>query len=158
MELRRVRTWEWLTGLAGVVLLVSLFLPWYGAGGVTVNAWDALSVVDVILAVVALAAIALPIVAAFQRTASVPQSLASVLASVSLVGAVIALIRLLAPPGSGDVTREIGAWLGAAAAVAIFFLDWRSMRDKSFPPVMRPPLHVETIPAPAADGTRRDAP
>jgi hypothetical protein len=56
MDLRRVRVWEWLTGLAGLALLVSLFLPWYGveaaeggaprgvslvvSGGGT-SAWDA---------------------------------------------------------------------------------------------------------------------
>jgi hypothetical protein len=158
MDLRRVRIWEWLTGLAGVVLLVSLFLPWYGVGDLTVNAWDAFSVVDLILAAVALAAIALPIVAGLQRTAAVPQSMASVLVFVSVIGGVTALVRLLNPVGPDDVTREIGVWLATGAAIAIFFLNWRSMRDKRFPSVMRPPLHVETLPTPAADGTRRELP
>jgi hypothetical protein len=158
MDLRRVRRWEWLTGLAGVVLLVSLFLPWYGAGGVTVNAWDAFAVNDVILALAGLAAVALPVVAAAQRTSSLPQAMTNLLVWLALVAAVVAVVRLLDAPGAGGATREAGAWLGAAAAVAIFAFNWRSMRDKSFPPVMRPPLHVETIPAPAADGTRRDAP
>ena len=156
MDLRRVRRWEWLTGLAGVVLLVSLFLPWYGAGGATVNAWHAFAVNDVILALAGVAAIALPVVAAAQRTSSLPQAMTNLLVWVALVAAVVAVVRLLEAP-TGGMTREIGAWLGAAAAMAMFAFNWRSMRDKRFPRVMRPPLHVETIATPTADGTRRDS-
>src|SRR5215208_6271891 len=100
MDLRRVRVWEWLTGLAGVVLLVSLFLPWYGvepAEGVsgavegTTNAWDAFTVIDVILALAALGAIALPVIAAAQRTAAVPQSWTALVMPLLILGAVLAL-------------------------------------------------------------------
>jgi hypothetical protein len=156
MDLRRVRTWEWLTGLAGLVLLVSLFLPWYSAGSASVNAWESFAVNDVILALAALAAMALPVVAAVQRTTPVVQAMANLMVWLALVAAVVAVVRLLDPPGR-DATRDIGAWLGTAAALAIFVFNWRSMRDKRFPRAMRPPLHVETLATPAPDGTRRDS-
>jgi hypothetical protein len=177
MDLRRVRVWEWLTGLAGLALLVSLFLPWYGLSGHTVSGWESLTVIDVVLAIVGLGALALPAVTAMQRTASVPQALTALVLPFALVAAVLALIRLLHTPdlagafsGSGwttyapldssagglDPSREIGVWLAAAASIAVFAFDYRSMGDKSFPRAMRPRLDIATIPSPTADGERRD--
>src|SRR5919112_3957000 len=175
MDLRRVRRWEWLTGLAGLVLLVSLFLPWYGlefhdVGGLsfstseTANAWESFAVVDVVMAIAALGAIALPIVTSMQRTAAVPQATTALLMPFAIAAAIVALVRLLnvpdetsvyanlplenarVPIGAAiDVTREVGAWLGALAAVAVFFLDARSMGDPRTPHAMRSRLDVVTI-------------
>jgi hypothetical protein len=155
VDLRRVRTWEWLTGLGGAVLLVSLFLPWYSLGEVSATGWESFSVVDVILALAALCAIALPVVAAGQRTAAVPQALASSIIWALLLAALLALVRLVNPPADG-VTREAGVWIAAVTALVLVAVDVKSMRDKRFPGIMRPRLDVETVPAPAADGTRRD--
>jgi hypothetical protein len=178
MDLRRVRTWDWLTGLAGVALLVSLFLPWYSAGDQSGTAWEWFSVIDVILFVTALAGIAVPIVTAMQRTAAVPQAVTSTLIWLFLVAAVIAVIRLLNVPDvhaqvegaylntstgytsyAGIVPlvgRDAGVWIGTIAALALVAFDIKAMRDKTFPASMRPRLHIETIAAPTADGTRRD--
>ena len=160
MDLRRARTWEWLTALSGLLLLVSLFLPWYGSGGETATGWESFTVIDVILAFAALAAIGLLVVTATQRTAGVPQAWTACLFWVALLAAILAVVRLFnTPVPSGvDVTREIGVWLGTASALGMLVFDWRSMRDKSFPVAMRPHLDIETIPAPPADGARRDAP
>jgi hypothetical protein len=157
MDVRRARTWDWLVGLSGLVLLVSLFLPWYSLGGLSANAWDSFTVVDVILALAALGGIALPVLAAMQRTAAVPQAWASSLIWIVLAAAVLAVIRLVDPPADG-VSRDAGVWIGAVAALALVAFDMKSMRDKRFPSVMRPRLNIETIAAPTADGTRRDAP
>src|SRR4051794_16058300 len=117
MDLRRVRVWEWLTGLAGLVLLVSLFLPWYGTGGETASGWESFAVVDIVLAIAALGAIALPLLAAAQRTAAVPQAMTALLMPFALVAALLALIRVLNLPGDAS-DREVGVWVGAIAAVA----------------------------------------
>jgi hypothetical protein len=186
MDLRRVRVWEWLTGAAGLALLVSLFLPWYGLDNVavggaipfdptaTATGWESFSVVDLLLALAALGAMALPVVAAMQRTAAVPQSLTALLMIFAVVAAIAAVVRLLNPPdvatviravggegvysngGSVDVMREVGVWVGALAALAIFFFDYRSMADSRTPHAMRSRLDVATVPAPSADGERRD--
>lgn len=169
MDLGRVRTWEWLTGLAGVALLVTLFLPWYGAKGFegTANAWQALSVADFAFAAVGLIAVALVIVTAMQRTAAVPQTTSAFVVWFALFGTIWALIRLAIPPdvagvdASGsplaDTTREIGVWLGLAAMLGVFLTGWKSMRDKRFPQALRPNLNVETIATPTPDGERRDS-
>ena len=155
MDLRRLRTWDWLTALAGVVLLVSLFLPWYSAGGANATGWQSFTVIDVIFALAGLAGIALLIAAATQRTAAIPQAVASSIAPLLLVAAVLAVIRLLNLPGAAD-TREAGVWIGTLAALALFAFDAKSLRDKRFPAAMRPNLTIETIATPAPDGTRHD--
>ena len=155
MDLRRVRTWEWLTGLGGVVLLVSLFLPWYSLAGDAATGWEAFSVVDVLLAIAALGAIGLPIIAATQRAPAVPQSWSSSLIWVLLVAVVLAIVRLINPPAD-DVSRDAGVWIAAITTLVLAGTDIKSMRDKSFPGVMRPHLDIKTITAPTADGTRRD--
>ena len=155
MDVRRVRTWDWLTGLAGVVLLVSLFLPWYSAGGESATGWQSFTVIDVILALAGLGAVALLLATATQRTAAIPQAVSSSLAPLLLVAVVLAVIRLLDLPGGADA-REAGVWIGTVATLALFAFDAKSMRDKRFPAVMRPTLNIDTIPTPAPDGTRRD--
>jgi hypothetical protein len=159
MDLRRVRVWEWLTGLAGVLLLVSLFLPWYSAAGSTSNGWESLTVIDVVLAIAALGAIALPVLTAAQRTTAVPQAMTALLMPFALAAVLLALFRLLdvpdIAPGS-DASREAGVWVAAVAAVAVFYLNSRSMGDKRFPHAIRSRLEVTTIPTPTADGERRD--
>jgi hypothetical protein len=158
MDLRRVRAWEWLTGLAGLVLLVALFLPWYEpSDGAGISAWNAFSVTDVVLALCAVAAMTLPALAATQRTAAVPQGWTAMLVYIGLVGAVLAIVRLIAVPAvASPAARGAGAWIGALAAVAILAFDWRSMGDKRFPAAMRPPLDVRVVPTPTPEGERRD--
>ena len=155
MDLRRVRAWDWLTGLAGAVLLVSLFLPWYGAAGVTASGWESFTVVDVIIATTALLGIGLPVVAATQRTSAVPQAWTAFVITLALVSLVIAVVRLLNPPADG-LSREVGVWLAAVSSLALFYFDARSMGDDSGPAAMRPNFETKIIPAPTADGTRHD--
>ena len=157
MDLRRVRVWEWLTGLAGLALLVSLFLPWYGDGdgGAGASAWESFAVIDVVLLLVALLAMALPVVAAAQRTAAVPQAHTAFVLLFAYPALVLVVIRLLNLPGEG-LEREIGVFAAALSVLAILFFDSRSMGDRRFPRAMRPRLDVAVIPSPTADGERHD--
>jgi cytochrome bd-type quinol oxidase subunit 2 len=156
MDLRRLRAWDWLTGIAAFALLVSLFLDWYSSGGVSANAWESFSIVDVLLALVALLALVTVGAMATQRTAAVPQALIAVTVLIAVPVAILLLFRLLDPPGGDGVTREVGAWLGLASMAALLVFGWRSMSDKRFPTVMRPRLKVATLPTPTPDGERRD--
>src|SRR3954454_15742715 len=99
MDLRRVRAWDWLTALVGVVLLVDLFLPWYGAAGLTANAWEAFSYVDLLIALASLAAIALPILTATQGAAAIPRIMTAWVFWLAVAAAVFAVIRLINVPG-----------------------------------------------------------
>ena len=84
MDLRRLRVGEWIVGASGLLLLIALFLPWYGDPSST--AWEAFTVLDVILALLALAALSVPIVTATQRVPAVPLAVESLTALFGLLG------------------------------------------------------------------------
>jgi hypothetical protein len=163
MDLRRVGTWQWLTGLAGLVLLIDLWLPWFGAGGLTANAWETLTFIDLILALTGLGAIALVVVTATSRAAALPKRFAAVLMWLAIVGALLALFRLLKPPeaditltgGGIDVIRQAGVWIGLVAAAATAFFAYRSARDARFPGPLREHPRVDPLPPAAAEESRR---
>jgi hypothetical protein len=165
MDLQRVSKWQWLAALAGVVLLVSLWLPWYGTVGLTANAWEAFTYVDLVLALAGLVAIALVPVTASQRAAAGPRLFASVLFWLALAAAILAVIRLINVPGvdtilaggGADIKREAGGFVGAAAAIAVVVFAWLSRRDTSFPGPLRTHPDVERLPSPTAEGAGRDA-
>jgi hypothetical protein len=116
----------------------------------------------VILAVIALAAIALFFVTASQPTAAIPIAYDALLFLASLIGVVLAVIRVSSLPGLAT-DRAAGVWIALAGALGVTVGALISMRDErlSAPgrhvdstgrPVPEPP-EVETIspPPPAAD-------
>ena len=153
MDLRRLRAGEWIAGAAGVVLLASLFLSWYdGQSG-----WESLGILDVILAVVALDAIAIPIVTAAYPVPALPlahQSLTTLLASVAFL---LVVGRVLNIPDWAD-GREGGLWIALLATLGVVAGGLLAMRDErrapagehtdlTGVPVAGPP-EIETHPAP----------
>lgn len=106
--------------LGGVVLLVSLFIDWFGIGRgfdeEALSAWTIFEIVDLLLALIALAAIAtalLPL-ARNPNVPELPRSLATVLGPVALVLVATSLINK--PPLAQDTDIEAGAWLALAGA------------------------------------------
>ena len=155
MDLRRLRVGEWIVGACGLLLLIALFLPWYGDPSST--AWEAFTVLDVILMLLALAAIAVPIVTAIHRVPALPLALESLVALFGVLGVILVLIRVLNLPGEAD-SRDIGLWLGLLATIGIIAGGLVGMRDErrsprgrhtdlTGVPVSSPP-EIETIPAP----------
>jgi hypothetical protein len=155
MDLRRLRVGEWVVGACGVLLLVSLFLDWYGDPSET--AWEAFWVLDVILVLLALAAISVPIVTATHRVPAVPLAVESLTALFGFLGVILVVFRVLNLPGDAD-SREIGLWIGLLATFGIFAGGMVGMRDErrsprgrhsdaSGVPVSSQP-EIETLPAP----------
>jgi hypothetical protein len=157
MDLRRLRAGEWIAALSGVVLLVSLFLPWYGGADEDASGWQALAAVDIALALVAAFGVSLLVVTAAQRVPAVPIALAAVVTLVGLIGVVLVLIRLANVPDGFD-GRELGVWLGLLATIGIAAGAALSMGDERLSPegahtdlTGRPiaaPPEVERVPAP----------
>jgi hypothetical protein len=159
MDLRRLRIGEWLVAAAAVVLLVALFLPWYEAGGTGASGWESFSVTDVVLALVALAAVAVIPVTARAETASPGIAYDSLLLLGALVTLVITLFRVLDPPADG-VSRGVGAYLGLLAVLGLTASVLVAMRDERLSDpghptdptgVPAPPPEFETLPAPPRD-------
>jgi hypothetical protein len=155
MDLRRLRVGEWIVGAAGVLLLVALFLPWYGEP--SASAWESFSILDLILALVALAAIAVPVLTATHRVPALPLAYESLIALLGLICVVLVLIRVLNLPGEAD-SREWGLWVGLVATLGVFAGGLVGLRDErrapegrhtdlSGVPVSSQP-EIETLPAP----------
>lgn len=129
MDLRRLRAGEWLAGLSGLVLLVALFLPWYGDDAGTRTGWESLGALDVVLALVALSALAIPVVTAVQRVPAVPLAHESLTSLVGWFAVVLVLIRVLNMPDWAD-GREWGLWVALAATVGVAASTLLAMRDE----------------------------
>ena len=129
--------------------MVDLFLPWYGAKGTsaTVNAWEAFTVNDAILLLVALFAVASWAAALTQRTPAVPMAMASLTALLAIVGALLVAIRLASTPFP-DATLEYGAWLGLAATLGILAGALLAMHDERTPRVAATKIDVTPLPPP----------
>jgi hypothetical protein len=184
MDFRRLRLGEWVMGAYGVLLFVALFLPWYELGeGIVIgppdaldahaSAWDAFSVLDLLLAIGAIAAIAVVIVTAAHATPAVPLALESLVALLAVILLALVAFRLADPPDVSflesagapatrerieDLDRAAGAWLGLVGVLGIFAGGLLAMRDErcsapdhptdlSGAPTASAP-EIETLPAP----------
>jgi hypothetical protein len=153
MDLRRLRTGEWVAGLSGLALLVSLFLPWYDGR----TGWESLGLLDVALAVVALAALAIPVATAAYRVPALPLALQSLTTLIGIVALLPVFVRVLnLPDWASD--REWGLWVGLLATAGVVVGGGLAMRDErrspegrhtdlSGVPVAAQP-EIEQVPAP----------
>src|SRR3954454_2795243 len=136
MDLRRLRVGEGVMALSGVALLVSLFLPWYERGGTSVSGWDSFTVIDVLLAAIAVFALPSVVAAATQPTTAVPISFESLSVLFGLVASVLTLIRVLDVPDFGGAGwgPAAGAYVGLAGAVGVAAGALVAIRDERLSP------------------------
>jgi hypothetical protein len=138
-----------LTTVGGILLLIVMFLPWYGVGGPGVeggnelsaggmaelpdaDAWQAFDFIDLVLVAAALVAIA-PAVVFLVAGIRLPPAANALAAGLGILATLLVLFRLISPPewfvvagGESpgfevDPTRKLGVFLGliASAAVAV---------------------------------------
>jgi hypothetical protein len=162
-----VRRAEPIAGLGGILLLVSLFLPWYALdpnvaldggtlvyrpGGYAVAAftgWETFTIIDIVLAVLALLSILVPVLSVATSGPAKSIGSAVIASAVGWLAIVLVGFRLLDPPGSNaSVDLRYGAWLALAGAVIAWIGSWMSMRDESTPGAKAP--DVARRPAPPA--------
>ena len=159
--MRRVRAGEVVAGVAGVLLLVSLFLKWYSVtpelmfGAMdrqfsSVSAWTAFSVVDVLLALVALLGVALALSQVVGRGPTLPVALGVITTTLGLAATLLVLYRILNQPGPNELIGvEAGAWVGLAACLGVFLGAWLSLSDERPRPADPVPPAPERRPTPA---------
>jgi SNF family Na+-dependent transporter len=111
---RRFEVGPILVALGAIVLLVSLFLDWYGG----LTAWEAFEVVEVMLAALAVTAlvIAAGLLAPGIEYVERRWMPAVVLGILLLVAAEI----VDPPPAAGDQAPTTGAWLAIGSALVMF--------------------------------------
>jgi hypothetical protein len=160
MDLRRLRVGEGVLAFSGAALLVSLLLPWYERGSTQVSGWESFTVIDVLLAAVAIFALTAVVAAASQPTTAVSISFESLSVIFGLVASVLALIRVLDVPdfGAAGWSTAAGAYLGLAGAVGIAAGALVAIRDERLSPPGKhtdmtgrptpPPPEIEAVPPP----------
>jgi hypothetical protein len=126
-----------IAGASGLLLLISMLLPWYGretdiAGAVVTEswtAWQSLSLIAVLLFAIGVTAIAVPI---GRLIWSAPERFRDdrMLVVLGVLGMLLVLFRLavipiasidLHPGDSADTTRGIGIFLALVATAGIAF-------------------------------------
>jgi hypothetical protein len=108
-----------LIALGAAGLAVSLFLDWYGvAFGQSISAWTAFEVVDLILAVLALAALVAIAERLFVhgRPHLLPPWVTVVCGPIALLIICVQLIDEPPAAGGSSASIEVGAWIAFAAA------------------------------------------
>lgn len=136
MDTSRISFGEMVAGVSAGVLLIVMFLPWYGqkelAG--TVNAWQAFHLIDFLLFLVVILAVAMVLVrAAAAMPPDLPAPPGLIVAGAGALAVLLILFRLLDPPGFGvfeDTTRKIGVFLGLVAAIGITFGGYTAAAER----------------------------
>jgi len=154
-----MRLAEPVAGLGGILLFGSLFLRWYGGGELPaaqgdlipfgpadVTGWQALTAIDVLLAVLALLAIAVPLVSLLAKEPAKPVAIAVIASALGWLAVLLVAVRLVFPPD--DLSPLHGVWVALAGAVFAWVGSWLSLRDESTPGAVAP-----DIPRRAAPGT-----
>jgi hypothetical protein len=135
MNLQRLRIGEWIFGVSGVVLLVSLFLPWWGLQGpwtylspsgpveyayfdrvagdpqetmsATWNAWEVFSGTEVFLALLGLLAIVVWIVVARWSAPGLGLAGEALLTLLAIVMTIIVVVQILTTPDVLEVPAPL---------------------------------------------------
>jgi hypothetical protein len=141
MDTSRLTTGDIIAGVGGIVLLISLFLPWYGAGPFSVSGMEALGFIDILLLLIAVAVIA---IVAGRASARLPAEIpaAVVLLAAGALAVLLVLYRIVNIPGDGDgVSRELGIFLALIGAAAVTYGGWRTNAETPGAPAApaRPP-------------------
>ena len=149
---RGVRIGELVAGGAAAVLLVSTFLDWYSPVGREegIDAWQAFSVVDLVLAVVIVVGLALALLQVVGRGPALPVAIGVATATLAIVAVVLVAYRILNQPGPNDaLSVSPGAWLGLVSSAGVALGAWWSLADERPRPVDPPAPEPERRPTPA---------
>jgi len=111
--MRRIDIGPLIVALGSLVLLVSLFLDWYGDQ----TAWDAFEVTDVLIAALAVLALTAAVGLVAPEVAYVDRRWLP--AAVFAVAIVVIAQILSPPPAVGGADPQPGAWIGFTAALVM---------------------------------------
>jgi hypothetical protein len=182
VDLGRLRLGEVVAALAGIALLVVMFLPWYGPNAQlglaaasaghridrAFSAWEAFGILDILLLVTALAAIGVAVLAGTQRSVALPVAASVVVTALGVFVTLLVLYRLVNEPLGPDSLTDIrfGAYLGLGLCALVALGGFLSLQEDGrtladIAPGLsgsRPQPAVRTRPAPPASASARRPP
>jgi hypothetical protein len=135
MDTSRLTTGDIVAGVGGIVLLISLFLPWYGVSSgpisITGSGWETLGFIDILLFLISVAVIAIVVAKAL---GALPGDVPAPVILLGLGGLAVLLVlyRIIDIPVDGDIpdsvdlSRKIGIFIALIAAAAVTYGGWRT--------------------------------
>ena len=139
MDTSRLTTGDIIAGVGGIVLLISLFLPWYGVSvdiaGVSASesgsGWEALGFIDILLFLISVAAIG---IVAARAAGSLPDDIPApvILLGLGALAVLLVLYRIIDIPVEGDVpaqvdfSRKLGIFIALIGSAAVAYGGWRT--------------------------------
>ena len=146
MDADRLSLGEKIAGASAVLLFIFMFFDWFSidiSGGEGLfnlseglNAWESFDLIDIILMITVLVAVA---VAVMRLTDAIFEPPFSVNAAVAILGALSVLLilyRIVDPPGPGEdipgveIGRALGVFLGLLAAAGVAYGGYRAMQEE----------------------------
>ena len=115
---------RWLAGGGALVLLISLFLDWFGAGGYSETGWDALDG-DKLVGLFALVALVLIGLELFGATLSLPVDPSLVVLACGALSLMIIVLRFI------DLSNfKYGIFIALLAAIALTVGGWLELQNR----------------------------
>jgi hypothetical protein len=144
MDLSKVKTGQWIAGIGGLLLFISMFIDWYGAkvsvGGLTVtggggSAFDSPGflggVADLLIIIAAGIGVGAFLIAAFGRQVELPMAENQLTMTAGVVAAVLIFLRMLFQPGPNEfVTLKFGIFFALLMAIAVAVGGWMGLREE----------------------------
>ena len=152
LDRSKLTVFEYVGMAAGLVLLVSLWLPWFSTGpnkdsrvgsvgpSADANAWQAFGIIPWLLVLLAIAPFILSWIVARRHKLDWPTGEVTMVAG--LIGVVLILCNgiILGKPGSGiQISLAIGWFLGLLASLGIFISGLMRQADASSGRPRKPP-------------------
>ena len=142
----RLSRGEMIAGVSGLVLLVVMFLPWYGVdvnvGGFSAsesaNAWEVFSFIDILLFLVGATAVGLAVARLADVALPPDLPIGTIVAGAGALAVLLILYRMIDVPGPDipavvesniDFGRKIGLFLGLLAAGGVAYGGYLSMGE-----------------------------
>lgn len=147
MDLSRLDRREWVAMAGGLLLAISVFLPWYDTGNRfgnidgqhgSLSAWDSLEVIRILLLLAAIAPFVLASIVARGQALSWPRGELTMV--IALTALTIVLVRgLIVKPGEpeGQISLQFG-WIVAVLA-SLLILAGALLRSEETETARKPP-------------------
>jgi hypothetical protein len=149
MDLDRLSIGEKIASVSAILLFVFMFFNWFGVevsgvggfsgtiSGEGGNAWEALDFIPFVLLVTILAALGVAALRLSDADYEPPISANTVVAVLGAISVLLILYRIVDPPTFGnfggvsvEATRNVGIFLGLAAAAGIAYGGYSAMREE----------------------------
>jgi len=161
---RRIDAGAAVAALGGLLLLVALFLDWYGENDEGYSAWTVFELIDLVLAAIALLAVS----TFLRRSAVEPRMPEAPLLLLGGAALVVTASQLIDPPPAvalSDFDLQTGAWLALAGAAILLAGAFMSVARVSFsveqrepPPTPEPPAAPPRATDPDTETVKLDPP